>query len=374
MGALIDVGFLQNDGKLSDTQRLQTINDICSVIRTASPVGIAGVNFPLVIPAIPSAAEPFAPNDGIESHREKFEQWHQINLDIFLSGVANMFDGVPLAGVAANVIPIFDPTQPIIDILNALKNLFPDLFDFDIVEFLTSIITALFLKIPIFLASIAALAADIIEGVLDKIEEAVRIFIDFIKDNIIEKLDKAQQEIDEIKEKIDKLIEESIEFKNKIIEEIKKIVQKILSFLSIPTFSLTLPNFDFSLAFPNFNLPSLPIFHIGFPPGIAYFFIEFIKRLIQGIIILLTNIADLIAAFLQGIVAVIQYLVQAIFDIVVEILSALVPDLSSAVTFAATIVTFVKKIVQMAIVTIIGWLVGDGIIINVVAREVGLVS
>lgn len=374
MGALKDVGFLSDNAKLSDAQSIEIIDDICNVIRSAPPIGIAGVNFPLEILAVPSAAEPFTPNDGIAKHREKFNQWHTINLDIFLSGVANMFDGVPTTGVAAKVIPIIDPTQPIIDILNALKDLFPDLFNFDIIEFLTSIIASLFLNIPIFLAKIAALAADIIAGAIDKIEEAITIFIDFIKDNIIEKLDKAQQEINDIKEKIDKLIEESIEFKNKIIEEIKKIVQKILSFLSIPSFSLTLPNFDFSLAFPNFNLPSLPIFHIGFPPGIAYFFIEFIKRLIQGIIALLANVADLIAAFLQGIVAVIQYLVQAIFDIIVEILRALVPDLSSAVTFAATIVTFVKKIVQMAIVTIIGWLVGPGIIINVVAREVGLVS
>ena len=374
MGALKDVGFLADNGKLSDAQTLEIIDDICNIIRTAPAVDIAGVNFPLTIPAVPSAADPFAANDGVDRHREKFAQWHTINLDIFLAGVANMFDGVPTSGVAAKVIPIIDPTQPIIDILNALKDLFPDLFNFDIIEFLTSIIAALFLKIPIFLAKIAALAVDIIEGALDKIEEAIGIFIDFIKENIVEKLDKAQQEINEIKEKIDRLIEESIEFKNKIIDKIKQFALKILSFLSIPTFSLTLPSFDFSLAFPNFNLPSLPIFYIGFPPGIAYFFIEFIKRLIQGIISLLANITDLIAAFLQGIVAVIKYLVQAIFNIVISILRSLIPDLSKAVTFAATIVTFVKKITQMAIVSIIGWLVGPGIIINVVAREVGLVS
>lgn len=147
MGALKAVGFLADDGKLSNAQSLDIVNDICSVIRTAPPVGIAGVNFPLTIPPTPIASEAFSPSDGIDRHREKFGQWHKINLDIFLSGVANMFDGVPTAGVAAKVIPIIDPTQPIIDILNALKDLFPDLFDFDIIEFLTSIIAALFLKI-----------------------------------------------------------------------------------------------------------------------------------------------------------------------------------------------------------------------------------
>ena len=121
-------------------------------------------------------------------------------------------------------------------------------------------------------------------------------------------------------------------------------------------------------------MPTLPIFHIGFPPGIAYFFTEFIKRLIQGIIALLGNVADLISAFLQGITAVIKYLVQSIFNIIVQILNALIPDISKAVTLAGTIVVFAKKITQMAIVSIIGWLVGPGIIINVVAREVGLIS
>ena len=202
-------------------------------------------------------------------------------LDIFLSGVANVFDGIPTTGVAAKVIPIIDPTQPIIDILNELKNLFPDLFDFDIIEFLTSIIASLFLKIPLFLAKIATLASDIINGVKDKIEEGIEVFIDFIKENIVDKLDKAADVIREIKEKIDTKIAESVAFKNKIIDKIKNFALKILSFLSIPAFNISLPNFDFSLAFPDISLPSLPIFHIGFPPGIAYFFVEFIKKLIQ---------------------------------------------------------------------------------------------
>jgi hypothetical protein len=35
---------------------------------------------------------------------------------------------------------------------------------------------------------------------------------------------------------------------------------------------------------------------------------------------------------------------------------------------------FAKKITQMAVVSILGWIVGPGIIINVAAREVGLVA
>ena len=65
---------------------------------------------------------------------------------------------------------------------------------------------------------------------------------------------------------------------------------------------------------------------------------------------------------------------QSIFDIILQILNALIPDLSKAITLAGTIIVFVKKITQMAIVSIVGWLVGPGIIINVVARELDLVS
>ena len=374
MGALKDVGFLADDGKLSDSQTLEIINEISNFIGNAPPVSIAGVNFPLAVTSVPAAEESFSPNNGLEEHREKFAQWHVINLDIFLSGVANVFDGIPTTGVAAKVIPIIDPTQPIIDILNELKNLFPDLFDFDIIEFLTSIIAPLFLKIPLFLAKIATLASDIINGVRDKIEEGIEVFIDFIKENIVDKLNKSADVIREIKEKIDTKIAESEAFKNKIIDKIKNFAVKITSFLSIPAFNISLPSFDFSLAFPNISLPTLPIFHIGFPPGIAYFFVEFIKKLIQGLITLLTNIGELIAAILQGITSLIKYLVQAIFNIILQILNALIPDLSKAITLAGTIITFVKKITQMAIVSIVGWLVGPGIIISVVAREVGLVS
>ena len=363
MGALKDVGFLADDGKLSDSQTLEIINEISNFIGRAPPISLAGVNFPLAVTSVPAAEESFSPNRGLEEHREKFAQWHIINLDIFLSGVANVFDGIPTTGVAAKVIPIIDPTQPIIDILNELKNLFPDLF-------LTSIIASLFLKIPLFLAKIATLASDIINGVKDKIEEGIEVFIDFIKENIVDKLDKAADVIREIKEKIDTKIAESVAFKNKIIDKIKNFALKILSFLSIPAFNISLPNFDFSLAFPDISLPSLPIFHIGFPPGIAYFFVEFIKKLIQGLITLLSNIGELITAILQGITSLIKYLVQAIFNIILQILNALIPDLSKAITLAGTIITFVKKITQMAIVSI----VGPGIIINVVAREVGLVS
>ena len=153
MGALKDVGFLADNGKLTDSQNVELINEICDFIRNAPTIGVAGVNFPLTTPAVPEAADLFAPTQGIEKHKEKFNQWHVINLDIFLSGVTNMFDGIPTSGVAAKVIPIIDPTQPIIDILNELKNLFPDLFNFDIIEFLTSIIASLFLKIPAFLAA-----------------------------------------------------------------------------------------------------------------------------------------------------------------------------------------------------------------------------
>lgn len=374
MGSLKDVGFLQDDGKLTDTQQLQTINEICNFIKNAPPISIAGVSFPLKTLPVPAAADVFAPNEGLDAHKEKFNQWHVINLDIFLSGVTTLFDSIPTIGVAAKAIPIVDPTQPIIDILNQLKDLFPDLIDFDVINFLVENIVSIFLQIPLFLSKIALLAADIIEGVASKISDAIEVFIDFIKDNIIEKFDKTSRQISEIKSKIDDLLQSSASFTRSVAEKIRDLALKIISFPSLPNLSIELPNFDFSLAFPDINLPMLPIFHIGFPPGIAYFFIEFIKRLIQGIITLLGNIADLIAAFLQGITAVIKYLVQSIFNIIVQILNTLIPDISKAVTLAGTIAIFAKKITQMAIVSIIGWLVGPGIIINVAAREVGLVA
>ena len=380
MGALKAVGFLDStSGAIGDSDRLNIVNEIADAIRSASKITLAGAELSLIGAPIPLAADSFAADNGLDDHKERLPQWHSINIDTFLSGVANMFDGIPTAGVAAKVIPIIDPTQPIIDILNLLKNLIPDLIDFDIIEFLTSILTALFLKIPLFLADLAALAQDFINGVADSINSALEKFINFIKVNVIEKFNKSTEEINRIKSEIDRQIEEVQEFKNKIIEAIKKIIESILAFPSLPSLSIPIPDFNFNISLPNISLPSLPslpIFHISppFPPGIAYFFLEFIKKLIAGIIAILTNIADLIAAIIQGIGAFISYIVQAIFNLIKAIIEALIPGIDRAITLAATILIFAKKITQMAVVSLLGWLVGPGIIINVAAREVGLVS
>lgn len=218
------------------------------------------------------------------------------------------------------------------------------------------------------------MATDIVAGVSSKIRDGIELFIDFIKEVIIDNFNKSREEIADIKSKINNLLITSSNFLILIAEKIRDLAQKAISFPELPSLNITLPNFNFSLALPDINLPVLPIFYSGFPPGIAYFFTEFIKRLVQSLTILLSNVTSLIEVILQGIGATIEYLVKSIFDIVVQILSLLVPDLSKSVTLASTIGVFVKKIVQMAVVSIFGWLVGPGIIINVVAREIGLVT
>ena len=379
MGALKDVGFLDSNGSLSDGDQLAIINEIVDSIRTASKVNLVGAELSLISAPVPLAADSFSADNGLDDHKSRLPQWHSINIDTFLNGVASMFDGIPTTGVAAKAIPIIDPTQPIIDILNLLRNLIPDLIDFDIIEFLTSILTPLFLKIPLFLTELASLAQDFINGSKDAINSAIEKFINFIKTNVIEKLNKARSEIDRIKDEIDRRLEEVEEFKNKIIESIKKIIESILAFPSLPSLNIPIPDFNFNISLPNItlpSLPSLPIFHISppFPPGIAFFFLEFIKKLIAGIIAILSNIADLIAAIIQGITSFISYIVQQIFNLIKSIIQSLIPNIDKAITLAATILVFAKKITQMAVVSLLGWLVGPGIIINVAAREVGLVS
>ena len=88
----------------------------------------------------------------------------------------------------------------------------------------------------------------------------------------------------------------------------------------------------------------------------------------------MSNVANLISAIIQGITSFISYIVQSIFDLIKSIINTLVPNIDSAVTLAATMLVFAKKITQMAVVSILGWIVGPGIIINIAAREVGLVE
>ena len=379
MGALKDVGFVGSNGSISDSQRLNIVNEITDAIRTAPKITLIGAELSLINSAVPLAAESFSPNKGLEEHKSRLPQWHAINIDTFLNSVVNMFDAVPTTGVGAKVIPIIDPTQPIIDVLNILKDLLPDLIDFDIIEFLTSIITPLFLKIPAFLADLASLAQEFLSGSRDAINSALEKFVAFIKANVIEKINKSRSQIDRIKEEFDRRLREVESFKNKLIDAIKNIIASIVSFPSLPSINIQIPNFDFNISIPNITLPSLPtlpIFHISppFPPGIAYFFLEFIKKLIAGITTILSNVAKLISSIIQGITSFISYIVQSIFDLIKSIINTLVPNIDSAVTLAATMLVFAKKITQMAVVSILGWIVGPGIIINIAAREVGLVE
>lgn len=379
MGALKDVGFVGSNGSISDSQRLNIVNEITDAIRTAPKITLIGAELSLINSAVPLAAESFSPNKGLEEHKSRLPQWHAINIDTFLNSVVNMFDVIPTTGVGAKVIPIIDPTQPIIDVLNTLKDLLPDLIDFNIIEFLTSIIAPLFLKIPAFLADLASLAQEFLSGSRDAINSALEKFVAFIKSNVIEKINKSRSQIDRIKEEFDRRIRDVESFKNKLIDAIRNIIESIVSFPSFPSLNIQIPNFNFNISIPNItlpSLPSLPIFHISppFPPGIAYFFLEFIKKLIAGIATILSNVSRLISAIIQGITSFISYIVQSIFDLIKSIISLLIPNIDSAVTLAATMQVFAKKITQMAVVSILGWIVGPGIIINVAAREVGLVS
>ena len=379
MGALIDVGFLDQNGKITDSQRLEIIDEVVDAIRNASRVYLVGAELSLVSSPVPLAADTFAATNGLEDHKKRLPQWHSIYIDTFFNGVASMFDLIPTTGVAAKVIPIIDPTQPIIDILNDLKSLFPDVIDFDIIEFLQSILAPLFLKIPAFLADLGTLIQDFIDNVSDAVNDAIKKYISFIKTNVIDKINKPKRDIEAIKEEIDKKIEESQSFRTKILEAIKKIINSITSFPSIPTFDIKIPDFNFNISIPDItlpDLPSLPIFHISppLPPGIAYFFLEFIKQLIAGIKLILTKVSDLISAIINGITSFISYIVQQIFNLVKEIIRALIPMIDKAITLAASMQVFCVKIAQMAVISILGWLVGPGIFINLAAKEVGLIS
>ena len=380
MGALKDVGFLdRSSSKISDSQRLGIVNDVTEAMRSASKVSLVGAELSLISAAVPLAADNFSPNKGLDEHKSRLPQWHAINIDTFLNSIVNVFDAIPTLGVAAKAIPIFDPTQSIIDVLIILKDLLPDLIDFDVIEFLTSIITPLFLRIPTLLVDLASSAQEFLSGSRDAINSALEVFVAFIKANVIEKINKSRSQIDRIKEEFDRRIRDVESFKNKLIASIRKIIESIIAFPQLPSLNIQIPNFNFDISIPNITLPSLPtlpIFHISppFPPGIAYFFLEFIKKLIAGITTILSNVTRLISSIIQGITSFISYIVQSIFDLIKSIISTLIPSIDSAVTLAATMLIFSKKITQMAVVSILGWLVGSGIIINFAAREVGLVE
>lgn len=366
MGALKDVGFLDADGNLTNETKLQYINSVVSNIKTGSDVEILGVSLGIRYTASDFLGQQFEASGTLNEHRARFPDWHSIHLDAALQGVASIFDQIPTSGVAAKIIPYFDPFQPIIDVLNSLKNLFPDfLGDVNVIDFLLNNLVALLFDIVGLIRLIVDNASEIIAQNVQVINRTLKDFINFIIDKVLTKLDKTAEELRNFRTKINIQLRNQ-NFRDLIINAIQSLALQVFNApqsIQIPSFSLDL-----------LQIPGpQSLQSVGPPPGIGFFYTQLIADFFTKIIDLLASAGDWLLKITQGPQALITYLIEQLLEPISVIISSN-SFINSATSFAALLVEFTSKIIQMSIVAILGFLLGTGLITLQAANLVGLIQ
>jgi len=175
---------------------------------------------------------------------------------------------------------------------------------------------------------------------------------------------------------IDAVITAISDLITKIDEWIDEIKQKIIDALikifmpPLPTLPDISPYFNFKL--PLFKLKGLGLPAIPMMPPIQ-FKLDIFKKIIEIILMLPTLVGKLIQAIMDGIMSVIKFLMEVIIVPLVElIIQYLGGALAAVVVPIASLGVLLSKIVPMFIVSILGYLLGPGLITDGVARALGL--
>jgi hypothetical protein len=371
MGTLTNVGFLSPEtGEISNSARIQFVDNVTRNIGLGNVTSILGTQFPLNYAGSEQVALIFDPQGDITTHRQKYETWHRLNIDTMLQGIADILDQVPPIGIASKLIPYFDPFQPIIDILNVIKEKIPgDFADFDILDFITQNLTTLLFDVVSLISGIVSISNDFFAGLESAKDQAISLFLDFIINNILPKTGKSQTEITTIQRKIDNLKKEE-STKELILDSISALIQNIISApeaLTIPTFNIGALSFDLGVS----NVG--PLSSEGQNPGAIFAYTQIISNFFAGVAGIILSAGEWILKITQGLEGLLAYLVESLIDIGAQAIKSVYPEIEKSVGLVSTLIELFKSIIQMTIVTILGYLLGPGIVTLSAASLIELV-
>lgn len=386
MGALSTVGVINNGGPstLTATKFKESVtsfvNDGVSIGNTTIPTGVINIEF--------------FENSSLDDIRKTYPAWNAQYVDGLLKNLLNSLDSIPDTGVLFPI--LFDPTRPIAIILKELSELFASIeaaLGFSIIDIILS-------KIDIFLSKAAEITSklkEIIEAIAEGVEAALEKateFFEIIKNAIVEAFEAAGKAVDAI---IAKLNAEKDKIVQKIIEIAEKIKNAVLAL--IPEFSL--PEFDLSFVFPEFDL-SFSILPFNITPlfatiefdgldGIATKFLKlmiaFLKipiEIITGVIDVIKGVAAAASEFIiqlansikkifTDIVQAVKDMLSALLGFVWDKISNLIDINPNAILETASIISIVTFFVKSFIVTMIGFILGSGLITLSVSKMLNIV-
>ena len=374
MGILDDIGFF-SDGELSDSAISSFLESVKN--DAANPITeIGGQQLPIQITPNEEALKAFETDLPATQHREKYATYHKSYVDGMYKTSAKILNLPANAVLKNSPIPIFDPTNAILVVLNLVK---------DIIESLNiplpgDILDLVLTKIDVILAGISDIVA-FVKSLLDITDIAsfdMSPLTDLIRELLEGQVDTTQ---------IDQIISGMEADKENIINSAKEKVQESMglpdaevpelpgpptidgSFLGIPDGV----GFDLSMLNMSVSLPDLELEL----PGIGKMILDFITGIIKVakdiIATLFSAVTELIGVIAQGIEALIGFVMSKVFQPIVDLIKSIFPDFEKFLIPAASILTLVKKIVPMLIVGIVGFLIGPGLITLSIAKSFNLV-
>ena len=386
MGALSTVGAINNGAPstITATKFKESVTSFVSngvsIGNTTIPTGVINIEF--------------FETSSIDDIKITYPAWNAFYVDGLLKNLLNSLDSIPDTGILFPL--LFDPTRPIAIILKELSELFASIeaaLDFSIIDIILS-------KIDIFLSKSAEITLKLTEtieaipeGAEATLEKATE-FFEIIKNAIVEAFEAAGKAVDAI---IAKLNAEKDKIVQKIIEIAEKIKNAVLAL--IPEFSL--PEFDLSFVFPEFDL-SFSILPFNITPlfatiefdgldGIATKFLKlmiaFLKipiEIITGVIDVIKGVAAAASEFIiqlansikkifTDIVQAVKDMLSALLGFVWDKISSLIDINPNAILETASIISIVTFFVKSFIVTMIGFILGSGLITLSVSKMLNIV-
>jgi len=133
-----------------------------------------------------------------------------------------------------------------------------------------------------------------------------------------------------------------------------------------------LPSLDFEIPIPGLDLE--PLFG---PPefnGLLWKLIAVFEKIPGLLISFMTPSFDLAAELLKGIPGFIMWIIEFLFETILELFMAVFEFLKQCVILIACVIVWIKDVVAAIVVSIIGFLVGPGLIVTFAAVLLGLIG
>jgi len=304
----------------------------------------------------------------IARHKEKYPSWHGYYIDGLLTSVAGSLDKIPDTGILMPI-GVFDPTKPIALILSKLKGLFDGL---GIDE---AFLIANLGKILENAEALGKGLQSIIKNLSADATAAIEEFFETLNKALSNKLDDIDKE-----EKAD------------ILSAIEDVAKEIEEMMKLPIPDIPIPVLDLSFILPEIDLS--PLFftkEIQGVDGIATKFIKTMTAFISIPVELMNKIADLISGDLKEAADAIKKIADAIALLLSDIETAVKELLSALIGFVWDIISNILSISQIAvleiastlsvviffvkcfIVSLIGFILGSGLIAKSVAQLLELI-